>query len=616
VCPRIERRGNTRTPRFFQSEAGAKRFLNSEVQYPLQPEADASGLSVEAVRTRRKDRKAEQRKERMEAAHKIKTGELHPLAYPTAFRRIRNRDQGWDDPVPIRRWADYSGAGCKRRLRDFLPIDAVGPLPAFNFDEELERALDGRFGDYTCYLDEDWGFNGIEADAWRRVGHEYSGRRHAGIGEIVVRAVHDLEGALERSHPAVPSAAVGDFWRSWQVQLHIADFCARLADSETARLLAGTGSDAADQAERARVHVYRQLAAFAHELLEGVTPALKPSAVTPAASNASGFTPEDWEFARLAIDEARQSVPEDRSRPHPKVGAVVVGGGKVLAAAHRGEFPGNHAEYITLERKLADTSLVDTTVYTTLEPCTERNHPKVPCAQRLVERKVKRVVIGMLDPNPAIRGRGQQILRDANIITDLFPHDLMSQVEELNRDFVRLHKAANAGMSASRWPAPSSATPAPISVPKGQNDEDRNSGVEADRRTLDDLLEVLPSGGAIRFLRTNNFAGFPFEWEQLKDLDRFHHERSGPDHEFIDPEIESLRLDLRVKCNSLTRYLGLNTWYHPAPGGGSYASVPGEWESEQPERFKRTVETIHAQAQNVCDAYDQLVRTARRKLLG
>ena len=48
-----------------------------------------------------------------------------------------------------------------------------------------------------------------------------------------------------------------------------------------------------------------------------------------------------------------------------------------------------------------------------------------------------RVVIGMLDPNRIVRGLGFRKLRQANIKTDVFPHDLMSQVEALNRDFVR-----------------------------------------------------------------------------------------------------------------------------------------------------------------------------------
>jgi pyrimidine deaminase RibD-like protein len=145
---------------------------------------------------------------------------------------------------------------------------------------------------------------------------------------------------------------------------------------------------------------------------------------------------DDQRFMQMAIEEARKSIPED-GRVHPRVGAVVVKDGHVLAKAHRGEFPEGHAEYIALEKKLTDVSLSGATVYTTLEPCTTRNHPKVPCAIRLTERKVHRVVIGMLDPDDKISGRGQRALRKAGIVTDFFPHDLMSQVEELNRDFAR-----------------------------------------------------------------------------------------------------------------------------------------------------------------------------------
>ena len=132
---------------------------------------------------------------------------------------------------------------------------------------------------------------------------------------------------------------------------------------------------------------------------------------------------DDRKFAQLAIEEARKSMPED-DRVHPKVGVVVVKDGLVIASAHRGEIPQCHAEYIALEKKLTDVSLSGATVYTTLEPCTARNHPKVPCAIRLTERKVARVVIGMLDPDNRISGLGQRALRKAGIATELFPSDL------------------------------------------------------------------------------------------------------------------------------------------------------------------------------------------------
>ena len=184
----------------------------------------------------------------------------------------------------------------------------------------------------------------------------------------------------------------------------------------------------------------------------------KPRSPAPSEQQQDRGADADRKFARLAIDEARKSVPEDE-RPHPKVGAVVVKDGVVLCTAHRGEILKSHAEYIALDEKLSDDVVAGTTVYTTLEPCTTRKHPKIPCAQRLIDRKVARVMIGMLDPNPDIRGRGVQLLNDAGIETQLFPRELTAQVEEMNREFIRSQKdrQASAKMPTtdedqSSWP--------------------------------------------------------------------------------------------------------------------------------------------------------------------
>ncbi len=177
-----------------------------------------------------------------------------------------------------------------------------------------------------------------------------------------------------------------------------------------------------------------RLATQWRQRLEGEAVAEEYRASRPTDGN------DDRRFALLAIEEAKKSVAEDR-RAHPKVGAVIVKDGKVLAKAHRGENPKSHAEYVALEKKLSSETLAGATVYTTLEPCTKRNSPKICCAQRLVDRRVTRVFIGMLDPNPDVRGLGDQLLSEAGIETQLFPRDLRAQVEEMNREFIRDQKA-------------------------------------------------------------------------------------------------------------------------------------------------------------------------------
>ncbi|MGE3803825.1 MAG: deaminase, partial [Gemmataceae bacterium] len=144
-------------------------------------------------------------------------------------------------------------------------------------------------------------------------------------------------------------------------------------------------------------------------------------------------------FMEMAVEEAAKSVAEN-GKTTPKVGAVVVRGETEIARAYRGELaPGDHAEFTLLEKKCKAIPLDGTTVYATLEPCTKRGEGKIPCVERLIERKVARVIIGMLDPNDNIRGRGYLALRRVNVEIALFENDLVSRLEDMNREFIRIH---------------------------------------------------------------------------------------------------------------------------------------------------------------------------------
>lgn len=152
----------------------------------------------------------------------------------------------------------------------------------------------------------------------------------------------------------------------------------------------------------------------------------------------------DSELAVRAVEEARHSRQEP-SRVPLFVGAVAARDQVFLGAAHRGEVAvGEHAEYTLLERKLKTAQLAGATVFATLEPCTKRNPGKVPCTDRLIERRIGRVVIGTLDPNPDIRGLGVLQLRQAGITVEFFPPALTAALEELNRDFFRAQRAGAA----------------------------------------------------------------------------------------------------------------------------------------------------------------------------
>lgn len=157
------------------------------------------------------------------------------------------------------------------------------------------------------------------------------------------------------------------------------------------------------------------------------------------------------------MDEAGDRVGEtlrgrDRpdKRPPPAVGAVAIRDGELIAEASRGQNrPGEHAEFgIVSQLGERSGALEGATIYTTLEPCTQRSDNETPCATRLVDEGVARVFIGSYDPDPHVQRLGWARLRNAGIELCDFAVALRDEIEELIEPFRRNYTHGSVGRTA------------------------------------------------------------------------------------------------------------------------------------------------------------------------
>ena len=113
--------------------------------------------------------------------------------------------------------------------------------------------------------------------------------------------------------------------------------------------------------------------------------------------------------------------------PNPLVGAVVVRDGAVVGEGWHARAGGDHAEVTALER--SGPAAQGAELYVTLEPC--NHHGKTPpCTDAILRAGVRRVVAGHLDPNPKMRGRSVDLLREAGVEVEVLDDDLFEKQNE------------------------------------------------------------------------------------------------------------------------------------------------------------------------------------------
>lgn len=102
------------------------------------------------------------------------------------------------------------------------------------------------------------------------------------------------------------------------------------------------------------------------------------------------------------------------ARPNPSVGAVIVLNNKIISEAYTSPYGGNHAEVNAVAGVKNKSLLKKATIYVTLEPCAHFGKTP-PCADMIVKHQFKRVVIGCIDTNSLVAGKGVERLKKANI---------------------------------------------------------------------------------------------------------------------------------------------------------------------------------------------------------
>lgn len=123
--------------------------------------------------------------------------------------------------------------------------------------------------------------------------------------------------------------------------------------------------------------------------------------------------------------------------PNPLVGCVIVHNGKIIGEGYHQKFGEAHAEIKAIDSVKNKKLLKDSTLYVTLEPCAHYGKTP-PCSDAIVAHGIKRVVIGSVDPNPLVKGKGiAKLMRNGcNVVVGVLEKECM----DLNKRFFTFYR--------------------------------------------------------------------------------------------------------------------------------------------------------------------------------
>ena len=139
---------------------------------------------------------------------------------------------------------------------------------------------------------------------------------------------------------------------------------------------------------------------------------------------------DDSDYMRQALEEAARGL--GRTSPNPCVGAVIVRDNGIVGRGYHRRAGTPHAEVNAIAD--AGAAARDATIYVTLEPCNHTGRTP-PCTRAILEAGIRRVVIGMRDPNPSVVGGGGDFLASQGL--DVTFGVLEQECRRLNHPFIK-----------------------------------------------------------------------------------------------------------------------------------------------------------------------------------
>lgn len=126
--------------------------------------------------------------------------------------------------------------------------------------------------------------------------------------------------------------------------------------------------------------------------------------------------------------------------PNPMVGAVMVHENKITGEGFHQQYGQAHAEVNALNRAIADSGeslLANSILYVNLEPCSHTGKTP-PCTDLIIEKKIKKIIIGNIDPYEKVSGSGIRKLKSAGV--EVVQGILEDDCRELNKRFFTFHQ--------------------------------------------------------------------------------------------------------------------------------------------------------------------------------